>query len=238
MTAQLKWSGSLADEGMANMIADEVEQTTFQHLPDAFWRRVIPALYAAHKVAYDTTYAEFERPEADDLLGFTRRAKVEANLRGAANLFSEMMTATNVKPRKGPWNHVEIHSGPVVLTASTVTNPCDMVDRAEFRESLAYETNELRLNLEGQGEVLPDRLPLYVILLHSRFRTARSEDRQYSYLLGSAYLAFPNKGCDYYLHTVNLFDRYADLVDRLMPQEWDHEAHLRYFRNARRINVA
>lgn len=220
------------------MIADEVEQTTFQHFPDAFWNRAIPALFAAHKAAHDVTYAEFERPEADDLLGFTRRAKVEANLRGVAGLFSDIMTAKNVKANKGPWNHVEVHSGPVVLTASTVTNPCDMVDRAEFRESLAHETNELRLNLKGEGEVGPEDLPLYAILLHSRFRTARSEDRQYSYLPGSAYLAFPNQGCDHYLHTVNLFDRYADVVERLMPQEWDREANLRYFHSARRIIVA
>ncbi len=238
MTAGLKLQAPLADERMANVIADEVEETTSRHLPDAFWRRMIPALFAAHKVAYDATYDEFERPEAEDLLGFTRRAKVEANLRGVAALFPDMMTAKNVRASKGPWNHVEVHSGPVVLTASTVTNPCDMVDRAEFRESLARETNELRLNLEADEELGPRDLPLYVILLHSKFRTARSEDRQYSYLPGSAYLAFPDEGCGHYLHTINLFDRYADVVERQMPQEWDHEGHVRYFRNARRVIVA
>lgn len=220
------------------MIADEIEQATFQHLPDTFWGRMIQGLFAAHKVAYETTYAEFERPEADDLLGFTRRAKVEANLRGAASLFPDTMVVKNVRSRQGPWHHVEVHSGPVVLTASTVSNPGDMVERAEFRESLAYEANVLRLDLDGEGQADPKDLPLYAILLHSRYRAARPEDHQYAYLPGSAYLAFPNAGCDHYLHTVNLFDRYADLVARLMPQEWDAEAHVRYFHNARRFAVA
>ena len=220
------------------MIAVEMEELAFQHLRDEFWRRMIPALFAAHKSAHDATYAEFERPEADDLLGFTRRAKVEANLRGAAGLFSDVMTVENVKARKGPWNHVEVHSGPVVLTASTVTNPGDMVEKAEFRESLAFETNTLRLDLEGDSQADPESRLLYAILLHSRFRTIRTEDHRYGYLPGSAYLAFPNKDCDHYLHTVNLFDRYASVVDRLMPQEWDAEAHVRYFHNARRFAAA
>ena len=220
------------------MIAAEIEQTTFQHLSDAFWRRMISGLFDAHRSAHEVTFTQFEQPEAHDLLGFTRRAKVEANLRGVAKLFPDTMTAKDVKASKGPWNHVEVHSGPVVLTASTVTNPGDMVDRAEFRASLAYETNALRFDLEGEGQADPDDLPLYAILLHSRFRTTRSEDHQYVYLPGSAYLAFPNEGCDHYLHTVNLFERCSDVVTRLMPQEWDNEARVRYFHNARRFAAA
>jgi hypothetical protein len=220
------------------MIAEEIELTTFEHLSDAFWARMIPGLFDAHKRAHEVTFAEFERPEADDLLGFTRRAKVEANLRGTALLFPDTMDVNTVRSRQGPWHHVEVRSGPVVLTASTVANPGDMVEPAEFRESLAHEANVLRLNLEG--EVLVDRKdhPLYAILLHSKYRAARAEDRQYAYLPGSAYLAFPNAGCDHYLHTINLFDRYADLVARYMPQEWDAEAHVRYFHGARRFAAA
>jgi hypothetical protein len=75
-------------------------------------------------------------------------------------------------------------------------------------------------------------------LLHSKYRAARPEDRQYAYLPGSAYLAFPNAGCDQYVHTINLFDRYADVVARHMPREWDTEAHVRYFHSARRLAAA
>jgi hypothetical protein len=220
------------------MIAEEIELTTFEHLPDAFWTRMIPGLFAAHKRAHEVTFAEFERPEADDLLGFIRRAKVEANLRGAASLFPDAMEANAVRSRLGPWHHVEVRSGPVVLTASTVTSPGDMVDHAEFRESLAHEANVLRLDLEGEEPVDRKVLPLYAILLHSKYRAARPDDHQYAYLPGSAYLAFPNAGCDHYLHTINLFDRYADLVARHMPQEWDTEAHVRYFHSARRLVAA
>ena len=72
-------------------------------------------------------------------------------------------------PRMSAWNHTELRSGPVILTASSVQSPCDLVEEADFRLTLARD-NQAALWPEPGDEPGPDDAPLYVILLHSKSR--------------------------------------------------------------------
>jgi hypothetical protein len=213
----------------------DLERLTFDHLPPLFFDRALRALFLAHKDAYDEVHANNAETEAANLLPYARRAKVEGYVRDAAERTG--LRVDTVRPPKSGWNHIEVKAGPVVLTASAVPYPCGPVDPSEFRLTLA-KPNEILL-WEEPGDTPPDGTPLYVLLLHSRNVWVPHESKvNYSYLPGSAHIAFPVPELSEYVHSVNLFDRFPNVIESLMPQEWDTEVRVRYLYNARRVAVA
>ena len=80
-----------------------------------------------------------------------------------------------VKSDKSFWNHSELTSGPIVLTASTVQTPCGPVDTSDFRLTLARSNQEV-LWPEPFDEPA-EGAPLYVLLLHSRSRWSYAATR-------------------------------------------------------------
>jgi hypothetical protein len=209
---------------------DELEELLFSHMSQRLFERLLRAVFAAHRVAAEECAANYKEPEADNIIGFCRRAKLEGFMRDAADM--EGIAASAVRSRLSNWNHTELRSGPVVLTASSVQSPCDLVEEAEFRSTLA---------LSNQGVLWPEPgddpgpgAPLYVIMLHSKSRLPREDQARHGYLPGSAYLGFPLPDLSGYAHEVNLFDRFPHVVDSLLPQEWDKEAKIRYLLNARK----
>lgn len=212
----------------------ELAAMTEQYVPVEFQRRALQGVFTAHQVSAEFVRAEFAPSEAVNLLPYYRRAKLEGYLRDAAERSG--IAAKAMKSPGSGWFHSEVRNGPVVLTASTVQTPCGPVDPSEFRISLA-EDNPLYL-WEEPGDVPTEEPPLYILLLHSRsiWRTAEEEQR-YGGLPGSAFLAFPAAGLETYLHTINLFEAFPDIVESYMPQEWDTEAKVRYVHNARRLSA-
>jgi hypothetical protein len=208
----------------------ELEAMFSEHMSPKFLERLLRAVFAAHKVAREECSANFKDPEADNLLGFYRRAKLEGFMRDTAQM--EGIGAHVVKSKLSPWNHTELRSGPVVLTASSVQTPCDLVEEADFRTTLA-RGNQDALWPEP-GDVPPADAPLYVILLHSKSRWSRGDQTQFGYLPGSAYLAFPLPDLSGYAHDIDLFDRFPRVVDSHLPQEWDDEAKVRYLVQTRK----
>src|SRR5579862_4909253 len=130
-------------------------------------------------------------------------------MRDAADM--EGIQAEAVRSRMSNWNHTELRSGPVVLTASSVQSPCDLVEEADFRLTLARD-NQGVLWPEPMDEPSPDA-PLYVLLLHSRSRWSWEDQARYGHLPGSAYLAFPLPDLSGYAHDINLFDRFPHVVE-------------------------
>lgn len=92
------------------MTGAELEAIMFEHMPSKFLERLLRAVFAAHKVATEECSANFEGPEADNILGFYRRAKLEGFMRDAAEM--EGVGAHVVRSRLSPWNHTELRSGP------------------------------------------------------------------------------------------------------------------------------
>jgi len=213
----------------------ELEALTFEHLPAAFFERLLRAVFAAHKVAAEECSATFDHPEAENILGFYRRAKLEGFMRDVARM--ERVHAEVVRSKKSSWNHTELRSGPIVLTASSVQTPCDLVEEADFRTTLARDSQGY-LWPEPGDEPEPDA-QLYVLLLHSKSRwTNRDDQTRFGHLPGSAYLAYPAPDLSSYVHEINLFKKFPRVIESLLPQEWGTEARIRYLHNTRKVATA
>lgn len=209
----------------------EIEELTFAHIPEAFFGRLLRAVFMAHQVASEDCQKAFAQTEAKNVAGLYRRGKLEGYMRDAADMAPGI--DHQVVPGEGGWNHTELRSGPVVLTASSVQSPCEMVEEADFRESLAHE-NPPRL-WDEPDDLPPVDIPLYALLLHSKSRwVSPDEQREFGHLPGSAYLAYPSPGLKFYVHEINLFERFPEIVAGLTPQAWNQDVLLRYIGNARR----
>jgi hypothetical protein len=218
------------------MYPEELESFTHQFLPQSFFRGALKSLFAAKRFAWDFCKAEFDKPEADNARGTITRAKLEGMLAGAAALV-DGATADPVRASRGPWNHREIRSGPVVLTASSVPTPCGHLDDpAEYKLGLA-EANEQPFSIFRKP--LPRNGRLYVLLLHSNYKAETPEEvEKFGHLPGSAYAAYPVGDLTYYVHETNLFDKFPEVVVDNTPKDWTEDAVARYFRRARKVASA
>lgn len=211
------------------MTGDELEELTFRHLPEAFFRKALIGIFKAHEASWRWCYANHAEAEAENVLPFERRARVEGNMLGAAALIPGL-TATSVRSEGAWWSHIEVRGGPVVMTESAVPYPCAAVRKSMFRDTLARNNQGVLFGRDGPV----DDAPLYVLLLHSRYLWLNREDRlKNGYLPGSVYLAWPAPDLSY-VHSLNLFKRFPDVVGANTPQEWNVEARIRYLDNSRR----
>jgi hypothetical protein len=214
---------------MKSMTGGELEDLAFLHMPEDFFRRATQAVFTAHKVSWDECTASFAETEARNVQPYSKRGKLEGYLRDISAMFPGM-TSDVIRAEQSNWFHSEIRSGPVVLTESSVPTPCALVERAEFRLTLARSAQGVLFDDEDQDV----SSALYLLLLHSRSVWPDSESyRKYRHLPGSAYVAFPSPSLDGYVHQFNLFTRFPDVVEAHLPQEWDSEARIRYRNNAR-----
>jgi len=212
------------------MTTQQLEALVFEHFPEDFLRRSLQAVYLAHEVSWRECYAEFASQEAENLLGYYKRAKLEGLLRDVAARYPNLRAVVE-KGEGSNWFHTEIHGGPVVMTENAVQKPCALVDAAEFRESLARSNQGV---LFGGVDDARKR-PLYMLLLHSRSQWDTVEDRRaYRHLPGSAYIAFPASDLKSYIHEINLFERFPDVVVANTPKTWGEQAKLKYLRRSRR----
>lgn len=202
----------------------------FEHVPEQFCRRALRMVFDARRRAFDHCAAEFPTTEAENVRPFYARGKVESQLREVADLHANDGIKHRVLKAQGSgWNHTEILAGPVLLTAGAVPTPCGPVIKAEFRLGLATSNQEM---LFGAG---PVGSQLYAMLLHSGYRSDNLVvQRKYTHLPGSVYVAFPASDLDSYLHEVSLFDRYPDIVEASLPQEWDQDARVKFMHDARK----
>jgi hypothetical protein len=214
---------------MIRMTSPELEQFTYQYLPEDYWRRVLQAVFTAHRVAWDECTSTMAELEARNVQPYYKRGKLEGYIRDVAALFPGVTTEVLRADQSG-WYHTEVRSGPLLMTESSVTTPCALVERAEFRLTLASSAQGVLF----EDERLGDESALYVLLLHSRSVWPDGESyRSYRHLPGSAYIAFPSPTLDHYVHQVDLFAKFPDVVGAHLPQEWDREARLRYVGNTR-----
>lgn len=211
------------------MSNEGLERLVRENLPDPLLRRALRAVFASHKDSHELALSSYEQTEAENVVGFMRRASLEGNLRSVA----QMTAGVEVETVHGPdsnWNHIEIRSGSVVLTGCSVPYPCHMADRSNFRDTLA-EGNQPSF----WDEPSSDADELFVLLLHSKYRaTSPDEAQRNGHLPGSAYLACPAPDFKSYLCELNLFDLFPDLVADLIPNSWDVEALVRYQYDARK----
>jgi hypothetical protein len=211
---------------------NEIERRLAEAFPDGFLRGCVQSAFIARRLAWEDA-RPFAFSEAENLRPVLARAHMEGLLRSVADrhgIDAEVERASN-------WYHTEIRSGPVILTQNSVSTPCALLDSSNYREILAKDNDQGVLDFFNDGTADEAvRSPFLVLLLHSQNRSIDPEhQRQYGYLAGSAYLAVPAANLKNYKYTLNLFDRFPDVVANHMPQEWDQEARIRFLRRARRV---
>jgi hypothetical protein len=212
------------------MTRQELEQLTFRYFPPDFWKRVLQSVFQAHTLSWQDCSANFAGTEAENVQPYYKRGKLEGYLRDVAAMFPGMTTQV-VRAEQSNWYHTEVHAGPIVLTENSVPTPCALIEKADFRLTLARD---------AQGTLFPDeRLaadsPLYVLLLHSKSRWDDPGDRRtYRHLPGSAYIAIPSVDLTHYLHEISLFERFPEVVAAHIPKDWGREAQVRYVRQSRK----
>lgn len=216
------------------MTHDEIEALTFQHMPKSFFKAILKGTFQAHAVARRDCRSAFAETEAENVQGYYRRGKLEGYLRDAAARFPTLSTTVS-KADNSNWNHTEVHGGPVILTENSVQAPCALVEKAEFRLTLA-RSSQLTL---WEEEPRSGDAPLFVLLLHSRSRWATPDETQrWGHLPGSAYLAFPSPDLDSYVHSINLFEMFPAVVQEHVPSDWDSEAQVRYLQRAMKTQAS
>ena len=199
------------------MIPAELDHLTHTDLRP-FLRRALQSLYLSCEEAKSYVEAEHEPAEAASLFGAVRRAKLEANLRGVAPLTG--LVGHVIGSAGTHWKHTEIRTPDesVVMTAARVDRPGAMPPSADYRTTLATD---------GQLSLLPEpdeqrAESVYALLTYSNSVWDRHEDKQrWRHLPGSAHLAFPNASVRHYVHIVDLFTMFPEVVKASTPAEWD-----------------
>lgn len=213
------------------LTTEELERLTFRYLPEDFLRRALRAVFLAHRLSWEECSSAFAAPEAENVQPYYKRGKLEGYLRDMADSFPGV-SARVIRAEQSNWFHTEVVAGPVILTENAVPTPCALVEKADFRVTLAES---------AQGTLFPDERvgpdsPLYVLLLHSKSRWDTDEEwKKYRHLPGSAYIAYPAPKLDHYVHEINLFARFPEVVHAHLPAEWGGDAQLRYINRARRM---
>lgn len=200
-----------------------LETLTNQHLPESFLAGCIRVVFAARKLAHEACLRDFAPPEAENVFPFYMRGKIQESLRGLSDR-TPGCTSEIVRTDGSFWNHTEITSGPILLTAHPVQTPCGKVRDFKYQLSLATR-NEPSL-LDDNEEIPAEKL--YILLLHSPFQGFGDSKGIYGYLPGSVYLAYPTSTLQDYVYEIDLFQRFPALVDSLLPKEWDQQAKVAY----------
>lgn len=129
--------------------------------PDGFLRDVLQCVVKGWNDADQKTRDEFDEPERHDLFPHHRRAIIERELRGVAKRHG--LTGSPQKNRRKTSSFTQLVSGRVILTASAVREPDEIVRYADFRLTFARNS---QLCLFGEPEPVLPNAPLYALVLH------------------------------------------------------------------------
>lgn len=153
--------------------------------------RKVPLIYK--KIDTDLR-AKYRAPEAQDVRPGIRRAEIESALNELPGNIEGVEVRAERNKAKNSW-HREVRSGPFLLTASFVNTPSEIVRVAEFRKTLAADS---QLPLFTEQEETEPANHCYGIILHGK--TDDSDDAT-PFLR----LAFPSRSCDDYLLNLDLY---------------------------------
>jgi hypothetical protein len=214
-------------------LGDELERELLECLGDKFLEALAQVPYVAYDSAHKICAEHFRGPEAENVRPWVRRGMVETLIQDSAQQFPAIET-TVVRADKSAWNHTEVRSGRVILTASTVQSPCGPVEFSEYRAGFALAAAQL----PGMEDDRPANAPMYVLLLHSPQSQLPMAPEDRGLLPGSIYLAWPAADLSGYVHKINLVERHFEIIRRNhLPREWTDEASVSYLRSSRAIAI-
>lgn len=165
-----------------------------------FLRALTDRLGAIYEEAFEELALEYDPPELHDLLSHVRRAKFERDMRLLATQFG--LTGLAQRNLRKTSFHTRITAGSMILTASAVATPKTVVRHAEFRQTLARDS---QLTLWSD----PDEnagAAYYSLYIHGPLVTPQGLSLP---KLGFAHLVFPDRFLTKYIGRVDLLTNYA-----------------------------
>jgi len=185
-------SGEPVDEELRGMA--EVAYGT------AFLKEATERLGAIYEEAYEELVVEYDSPELHDLLPHVRRAKFERDLRIIAK--RNGLAGVARRNRRKTSYHTRVTAANMILTASAVPTPSTIVRHAEFRETLARDSQLFLFGdpEEGAGSAY------YALYIHGSLQTPEGFSLP---KLGFANLVFPNRYLSGYVGRVDLLTTYV-----------------------------
>lgn len=174
-------------------------------IPQKFLRDSLHCLFGVYATVFDDVKKSFPPWEAHDLRPHYRKAQFDSEWREVAKRHG---LAATPEPNWGRnCFHTRVVAGRVILTASAVRTPDEIVRYAAFRDSYARSNIRYFPILEedmGLPPPAPDD-PLYAILIHG---AARGQKAPYF-----ADIVFPAAEVKTYVARLPLFALFPDLVN-------------------------
>jgi hypothetical protein len=212
-------------------LSDELERDLVDCFGEKFLESLARVPYVAYGAAHQLCAERFRDPEAENVRPWLRRGMVETLIQDSSQPYENIETKV-VRADKSAWNHTEVRSGRIILTASTVQSPCGPVEFSEYRAGFALAAAQL----PGIEDERSADAPTYVLLLHSPQSQLPMDPKDRGVLPGSVYLAWPAADLNGYVHKINLVERHFPIIRRNhLPKEWTDEAAVSYLRNSRAI---
>jgi len=183
------------------------------NLPEKFQEGILKRIFDIYRDTDFNGQAIFARTEIMRVLGHERSALTEQALRDVSDVCTDVFYQT-FKSERSPVYHTEVHAGRVVLTATATRNQHSFVRSSKFRIDLS-QTNQPSFFDEPVTEP-----PVYVALTHSRVRwDSYDEYESWGYLLGHCHLTIPDANLRGYMHKIDLFDKYPQVVAAYTPDD-------------------
>jgi hypothetical protein len=184
-----------------------------QNVPARLQRALTKSILENCKEASRFCFRHFAAPQAKDLSGDFRRAKIEDEFAGIAGLFKAVsVSVKQFENNTGYYNELAI--GEVKLTQSCISEP-DFVPRtARFRSTLARDGQRSFAWNDLEDVSAEEPSFLYTILAYGI--DVLSPKRSWPAFIK---VQFPNQDCTRYVcEGIDLFQRFPDLVSEYVPK--------------------
>lgn len=185
-------------------LSEEIEHQFRQDFPRRLGEDTLRVLFNGYPHAAKSVSQQYLEPEAHDLRAVMRRGVIEQDWRSIAGRVPGVV-ATAEPTDGGRSYYTRVRAKRIVLTQSSVASPGAIPRRAEFRVD---HSRRAQGDFFVSGDHDRDDELLYGIVLHGETPRERSS-------LGFAYVAFPDAGCETWLHKIDLFEEYGDFIRRL-----------------------
>jgi hypothetical protein len=173
-------------------------------------RALLRSIFENYAQSSEFCWANFSGPQAKNLSGYHRWAKIEDEWAGIAVRFTGRLTVETQSYKNGTGFYNEVTCGRVVLTQSCVAFPDEAPRRAQFRQTLAQSG---QFSLFTSNDVPADGY-LYAVLIHGVDVLSERRSRP-----AFARIEFPDQECRRFLAGgIDLFMRFPEVVSEYIGE--------------------
>jgi hypothetical protein len=177
-------------------------------VPAEVLQDLLKLLFGQYKSTFEYCKEHHPSPHGRDFLGVARRANIETLLVSMGERHKIMSVAVIPNCTRSA-HHSLVTFKKVFMVQSSLENPRHMVRPSLFRrfyaaQSLAINPQMKLFPREGE-DIIDISKPLFAMLVHGPGRKDKSRP-------AFAYIVFPDTTYRMYVHVINLFERFPELI--------------------------